>query len=54
MPYKSQSAFTKKVDELVRLDYERHRLIDYINRKKVNDFAKVRYAEQVAGVTVTV
>ncbi len=52
--YKSQSAFTKKVDELVRLDYERHRLIDYINRKKVNDFAKVRYAEQVAGVTVTV
>lgn len=52
--YKSQSAFTRKVDELVKLDYERHRLIDYIQRKKVNDFAKVRYAEQVAGVTVTV
>jgi hypothetical protein len=51
---KSQSAFVKKVDELVVMDYERHRLIDYIQRKKVNDFAKVRYAEQVAGVTVTV
>ena len=50
---KSMSAFTKKVDELVVMDYERHRLIDYIQRKKVNDFAKVRYAEKVAGVTVT-
>ena len=51
--YKSQSTFTAKIDELVVQDYERHRLIDYIQRKKVNDFAKVRYAEQVAGVTVT-
>ena len=52
--YKTQSAFAKKVDELVKLDYERHRMVDYINRKKVNDFAKVRYVEQVTGVTVTV
>ena len=51
--YKSQSTYTAKIDELVVQDYERHRLIDYIQRKKVNDFAKVRYAEQVAGVTVT-
>lgn len=50
---KSQNAFVEKVNSLVMLDYERHRLIDYIQRKKVNDFAKVRYAEQVAGVTVT-
>lgn len=52
--YKSQSTFTRRVDELVVIDYERHRLIDYIQRKKINDFAKVRYAEQVAGVTVAV
>jgi len=52
--YKSQSAFTHKIDELVVQDYERHRLIDYIVRKKVNDFAKVRYAEQVAGVSVPI
>ena len=52
--YKSQSTFTKRVDELVVIDYERHRLIAYIQRKKINDFAKVRYAEQVAGVTVAV
>ena len=51
--YKSQSTYTAKIDELVVQDYERHRLIDYIQRKKVNDFAKVRYAEQVAGVAVT-
>lgn len=51
---KSQSEFTKKVDALVKQEYEKHRLIDYIQRKKVNDFAKVRYAEQVAGVTVAV
>ena len=50
---KSQTEVTRQVDQLVTLDYERHRLIDYIQRKKVNDFAKVRYAEQVAGVTVT-
>lgn len=50
---KSQSAFTAKIDELVVMDYERHRLISYIERKKVNDFAKVRYAEQLAGVSVT-
>lgn len=50
--YKSQSAFQAKIDELVVMDYERHRLISYIERKKVNDFAKVRYCEQVAGVSV--
>lgn len=48
-----QSAFTARIDGLVVQDYERHRLIDYIQRKKVNDFAKVRYCEKVAGVTVT-
>lgn len=52
--YKSQSAFVSKIDELVIQDYERHRLIDYIVRKKVNDFAKVRYAEQKAGVSVPI
>lgn len=52
--YKSQSAFTKRIDELTVQDYERHRLIDYIVRHKVNDFAKVRYAEQVAGVSVPI
>ena len=50
----SQSEFTRQVDALVKQEYEKHRLIDYIQRKKVNDFAKVRYAEQVAGVTVAV
>ena len=48
-----QSAFTARIAGLVVQDYERHRLIDYIQRKKVNDFAKVRYCEQVAGVAVT-
>ena len=50
---RSQDAFAAEVDRLVVQDYERHRLIDYIQRKKVNDFAKVRHVEKITGVTVT-
>lgn len=52
--YKQQAAFERNVNEYVVRDYEKHRLIDYIQRKKVNDFSKVRYIESLVGVSVTI
>ena len=52
--YKQQAAFERNVKEYVVRDYERHRLVDYIQRKKINDFAKVRFVESLVGVTVNI
>ncbi len=50
--YKTMASFTKKVKESTVRDYERHRLIDYIKRKKINDFEKVRFVEDLVGVKI--
>lgn len=50
--YKTQAAFEKNVSEYVVRNYEAHRIVDYIKRKKVNDFAKVRFVESFTGITV--
>lgn len=50
--YKTLATFSKKVEESTVRDYERHRLIDYIKRKKINDFEKVRFVENLTGVKI--
>lgn len=52
--YKQQAAFERNVKDHIVRDYERHRLIDYIQRKKINDFSKVRYIESLVGITVNI
>lgn len=48
--YKRQGDFEKAITAGVVCDYERHRVINYISRKKVNDYSKVRFVEAFTGI----
>ena len=50
--YKRMSDFEKAIRTRLVRDYEKHRVIDYIKRKSVNDYAKVRFVEEFAGLKV--
>lgn len=48
--YKRQADFEKAITAKIVRDYEAHRVISYISRKKVNDFNKVRFVEGLTGL----
>lgn len=46
--YKTQTTFEKHIADFLRYPHEVHRILDYIKRKGVNDYAKIRYIENMA------
>ena len=50
--YKRIADFQKAIKNGVVRDYEAHRLIDFIKRKQVNDYNKVRFVEEFTGLKV--
>lgn len=50
--YKAQDMFEKKLKETIVTRAEKYALIEAIKRLKINDFSKIRFAEQYTGYTV--
>lgn len=50
--YKSQATFEKKISEFLKYSHEVYRILDYIKRKNVNDYAKIRYVENTTSTRV--
>ena len=46
--YKTQSAFEKNITGFLKYPHEVYRILDYVKRKNINDYAKIRYIEKAA------
>ena len=46
--YKTQTSFEKNIADFMKYPHEVYRILDYIKRKGVNDYAKIRYIENTA------
>ena len=51
--YKRQADFEKAIREHIVAHFEKFMLIDFIQRNEINDYKKIRFAEDYAGVKVT-
>lgn len=51
--YKRQSDFEKAIKEHVVAHFEKFMLADFIQRNDVNDYKKIRFVEEYAGVKMT-
>ena len=51
--YKRQADFEKAIREHIVAHFEKFMLIDFIQRNEINDYKKIRFAEEYAGVKVT-
>ena len=47
---KQESAFERNVKEKVIMNHEKHNIMDYARKTKVNDLGKVRFLEEYTGV----
>ena len=47
---KQESAFERNVKEQVIMNHEKHNIMDYARKTKVNDLGKVRFLEEYTGV----
>lgn len=47
---KQEAAFERNVKEKVVLNHEKHNIIEYARKTKVNDFSKIRFLEEYTGV----
>lgn len=48
--YKRQADFEKAIREHIVAHFEKFMLIDFIQRNEINDYKKIRFAEEYAGV----
>lgn len=46
--YKTQATFEKHIAEFLHNPHEVYRILEYVKRKNVNDYAKIRYIEKAA------
>jgi hypothetical protein len=46
--YKTQAAFEKNIAGFLKYPHEVYRILDYVRRKNINDYAKIRYIEKMA------
>ena len=51
--YKRQADFEKAIKEHIVMHFEKFMLIDFIQRNEINDYKKIRFAEEHAGVKVS-
>lgn len=50
--YKTQGTFEKKINDFLKYPHEVYRILDYIKRKGVNDYGKIRYIETATSTRV--
>jgi len=50
--YKTQAAFEKNISGFLKYPHESFRVLDYIKRKNINDYAKIRYVENATSARV--
>lgn len=51
--YKTQGAFEKNIVDFLKYPHEVHRILDYIKRKNINDYAKIRFVENATSARLS-